>query len=82
MLERLDVVALAPLIVVVDLLAAFGLLVGLLSPPVGVAAAAGTVVSMVAALVLHARAHDDNVAPALAVLLLAGAALVLRLVTA
>lgn len=61
---------------------AAGLVVGLVWPPVGVAAAAGVAAYFVGAVVFHIRAGDTRNLPVPSVLLaLAVAALVLRLAT-
>jgi DoxX-like family len=61
---------------------ALGLLVGLIGvPPIGTAAAVGLVLFFVCAIVTHLRAGDYSIGPAAAFLLLAVAALVLRLVS-
>jgi hypothetical protein len=62
--------------------AALGLVVGLIGVPlVGTAAAIGLVLYFVGAIVTHLRARDYSIGPAAAFLLLAVAALVLRLVS-
>jgi hypothetical protein len=61
---------------------ALGLLVGLIGvPPIGTAAAIGLVLFFVGAIITHLRARDYSIGPAAAFLLLAVAALVLRLVS-
>jgi hypothetical protein len=57
---------------------ALGLLVGILVPLIGMAAASGLVLFFVGAIVIHLRAHDYSFGLALVFLLLAIAALVLR----
>ena len=60
--------------------AAIGLLLGLIGAPlVGTAAAIGLVLYFVGAIITHLRARDHSIGPAAAFLLLAAAALVLRL---
>jgi hypothetical protein len=60
--------------------AAIGLLLGLVGVPlVGTAAAIGLVLYFVGAIITHLRARDHSIGPAAAFLLLAVAALVLRL---
>src|SRR5262245_35329760 len=62
---------------------AMGLLVGILWPPLGVAAGVGLVLYFVGAVVSHLRAGDvKGVSPALFMLTLVAAALVLRILTA
>ncbi len=58
---------------------ALGLLVGLGVPLIGTAAAIGLILFFVAAIITHLRAHDRSFGLAAAFLLLAVAALVLRL---
>jgi flagellar biosynthesis protein FliQ len=58
---------------------ALGLLIGIAVPSIGVAAAIGLVVFFIGAIITHARAHDYSFGPAMVFLLLAVAALVLRL---
>ena len=59
---------------------AIGLLLGLVGAPlVGTAAAIGLVLYFVGAIITHLRARDHSIGPAAAFLLLAVAALVLRL---
>lgn len=58
---------------------AIGLLVGLLVPPVGTAAAAGLVLFFVAAVVVHLRVGDYSMGLAIVFLSLAIVALALRL---
>jgi DoxX-like family len=57
---------------------AIGLLVGIVVPLIGMAAASGLVLFFVGAIVIHLRAHDYSFGLALVFLLLAIAALVLR----
>ena len=59
---------------------AIGLLVGIAVPQIGIAAAAGLVLFFIAAIITHLRAHDYSFGLAVVFLLLAVAALVLRLV--
>ena len=68
-----------PLIAGAQLCGALGLLVGLAAPPLGIAAAIGIVLLFLGALIVHARARNANVVPALVMLALAMAALSLRL---
>ena len=58
---------------------AVGLLVGIGVPPIGVAAAIGLILFFIAAITTHLRARDYSFGLAGVFLLLAGAALVLRL---
>lgn len=58
---------------------ALGLLVGIGAPPIGTAAAVGLTLFYVGAIVTHLRAREYTIGPAAAYLLLAVAALVLRL---
>jgi hypothetical protein len=60
---------------------AVGLLVGIAVPLLGIAAATGLVLFFVGAIVTHLRAHDYSFSLAIVFLLLAVAALVLRLVS-
>ncbi len=59
---------------------AIGLPVGIAVPQIGIAAAVGLVLFFVAAIITHLRAHDYSFGLAVVFLLLAVAALVLRLV--
>ena len=61
---------------------AVGLLVGIGVPPIGVAAAIGLILFFIAAITTHLRAGDYSFGLAVVFLLLAGAALVLRLASA
>lgn len=61
---------------------AVGLLVGVVAPPIGAAAAAGLVLFFVAAVATHLRAGDSSFGLAAFFLLLALAALLLRVATA
>jgi hypothetical protein len=61
---------------------ALGLLVGIVVPSVGIAAASGLILFFVAAIITHLRVRDDSFGLAAVFLLLAVAALVLRLATA
>ncbi len=61
---------------------AVGLLVGLAVPFIGAAAAVGVVLFFIGAVVVHVRAKDKEFAPAVVLMLLAAAALVLRLISA
>jgi hypothetical protein len=60
---------------------ALGLLVGIAIPLIGIAAASGLVLFFMGAIVTHLRAHDYSFGLAVVFLLLAIAALVLRLVS-
>jgi hypothetical protein len=60
---------------------ALGLLVGIAIPLIGIAAASGLVLFFIGAIVTHLRAHDYSFGLAVVFLLLAIAALVLRLVS-
>src|SRR6266568_2840277 len=57
---------------------ALGLLIGISVPLIGIAAASGLILFFVAAIVTHLRAHDHSFGLAVVFLLLALAALVLR----
>ncbi|HEU0115996.1 MAG TPA: DoxX family protein [Thermomicrobiales bacterium] len=61
---------------------ALGLLVGIVLPPIGIAAGVGLVLFFIGAIVTHLRVHCYAFAFPLAFLTLAAAALALRLVTA
>jgi DoxX-like family len=61
---------------------AVGLLVGIAVPVIGVAAAIGLVLFFIGAIITHLRAGDYSFGLAVVFLLLAGAALVLRLASA
>jgi hypothetical protein len=58
---------------------ALGLLVGVVVPPIGIAAAAGLVLFFVGAIITHLRARFYSLTLSISVLTLAVAALVLRL---
>ena len=58
---------------------ALGLLVGIVVPVIGTAAAVGLTLFFVGAIITHLRAHDYSFGLAIVFLLLATAALVLRL---
>ena len=60
---------------------ALGLLIGIGVPAVGIAAAAGLVLFFIAAIITHLRGHDYSFGLAIVFLLLAIAALGVRLVT-
>ena len=60
-------------------LGALGLLVGICVPVIGVAAALGLILFFVGAIITHLRGRDYSLGPAMAFLLLAVAALVMRL---
>jgi hypothetical protein len=60
---------------------ALGLLVGIVVPPIGIAAAVGLTLFFVGAIVTHLRAHFYAFATPVSFLTLAVAALVLRLAT-
>ena|SRR5437868_15500135 len=64
---------------IVKVAGAVGLLAGITVPLVGMAAASGLVLFFVGALVVHLRAHDYSLGPAIVFLLLAIGALALRL---
>lgn len=66
---------------VLEIAGALGLLAGLAWWPLGAAAAIGVSLYFLGALGFHVRARDTGFAPALAFLLMAVAALVLRLAT-
>jgi hypothetical protein len=61
---------------------ALGLLAGIAVQPVGVAAAIGLTLFFITAIVIHIRAHDYSLGPAILFLSLAISALALRLATA
>ena len=58
---------------------ALGLLVGIGVPVIGIAAAVGLMLFFVGAIITHLRGRDYSLGPAMLFLLLAAAALVLRL---
>ena len=60
---------------------ALGLLIGIGVPAVGIAAAAGLVLFFIAAIIIHLRGHDHSFGLAIVFLLLAIAALGLRVVS-
>lgn len=67
-----------PQLAALEVAGAVGLLVGFAVPVVGIAAAVGVVLYFVGAVVAHLRVGDRAVGPALFVLVLAVAVLVLR----
>jgi hypothetical protein len=58
---------------------ALGLLIGIAVPLIGTAAAIGLILFFIGAIFTHLRAHDHSLGPAIVFLVLAVAALVLRL---
>lgn len=66
---------------VLKILGAIGLVVGLWVAPIGIAAAIGVALYFVGAIVFHVRAEEYSMAPPVALLVLAIAALVLRSAT-
>jgi hypothetical protein len=60
---------------------ALGLVIGIGVPAVGIAAAAGLVLFFIAAIIIHLRGHDHSFGLAIVFLLLAIAALGLRVVS-
>lgn len=72
---------LLPLLATAEIAGALGLLAGLVWWPLGVAAAIGVVLYFVGAIGSHLRAGDRQIVPPLALMLFAGAALTLRLLT-
>jgi len=65
-----------------ELLAALGLIIGIWWIPLAIAAAIGTVIYFIGAIVAHLRKRDRGVAPAAVLLLLAIATLVLLILSA
>ena len=61
---------------------ALGLLIGIVVPPIGIAAAVGLVLFFIGAVLTHLRVGDYALAPAVTFLALAVAALALRLAAA
>jgi hypothetical protein len=71
-----------PLLAACEFADALGLLVGIRWPPLGVAAGIGLVLYFMGAIVSHLRVGDDNgIGPAAFMLVLAAAALAMRLLT-
>jgi hypothetical protein len=70
-----------PLLAIPETVGALGLVGGLFWWPIGVAAAIGIIIYFVLAVSAHVRVHDKNFAPAAFLLVLAIAALVLRIAT-
>ena len=69
-----------PLLATAEIAGALGLLVGIFFAPLGIAAAIGTILYFVGAIIFHVRASDLKGLPAPAVMLLLGAlALIFRL---
>ena len=64
-----------------ELAGAAGLLAGLSWWPIGVAAAIGVILYFAGAVISHVRVHDKHIQPAAVLLLIAVAALILRLIT-
>jgi uncharacterized membrane protein YphA (DoxX/SURF4 family) len=82
-MTKLNVPAtLVPKLAVLEIAGAVGLLVGLAVPALGAAAAIGVILYFVGAITYHVRAHDKELAAPAVLMLVAVAALVLRLATA
>jgi hypothetical protein len=64
-----------------EIAGAVGLIAGLWIPALGVAAGIGIVLYFVGAVIAHVRAHDTQLAPPISLLLAAGAAVVLRILS-
>ncbi|MEU3186883.1 DoxX family protein [Streptomyces sp. NPDC006923] len=71
-----------PRLATLKALGALGLLAGLWITPIGVAAAIGVILYFIGAAIFHLRAKDYAIAPVVIILLVAVAALVLRLASA
>jgi len=72
------------MLAVLELAGAVGLLIGLAWAPLGIAAAIGVILYFIGALIGHVRAHDTgpgSITPPAVILLVAVAALVLRVAT-
>lgn len=70
-----------PRLAAAEIAGGIGLLVGLKVAPLGIAAAIGLIAYFFGAVATHLRAKDKNFAPPAALLVLAVAALVLRIAT-
>lgn len=82
-MTKLNVPAtLVPKLALLEIAGAVGLLVGLAVPALGAAAAIGVILYFAGAIVYHVRAKDKALAPPAVLMLVAVAALVLRLATA
>ncbi len=68
-----------PMLGILKAAGAVGLLVGFRLPLIGTAAAIGLIVFFLSAIITHLRARDSSFGAAVVFLMLAGAALVLRL---
>ncbi|HEY2762904.1 MAG TPA: DoxX family protein [Pseudonocardiaceae bacterium] len=68
-----------PYLATCEVAGAVGLLAGIVVPPLGIAAAIGVILYFAGAVYFHLRAHDKAVAPPLVILIIAVAALVLRI---
>lgn len=71
-----------PLLATAEIAGALGLLAGLVWWPLGVAAAIGVVLYFLGAIVFHLLAGDRKIVSPLVLMVVAGAALALRLLTA
>jgi len=69
------------LLAAAEIAGAIGLVVGLFWWPIGVAAASGVILYFIGAIVAHVHANDKNFGAALIVLLVAVAALAMRVLT-
>jgi hypothetical protein len=69
------------MLAVLEIAGAAGLIAGLFWAPIGIAAAIGVVLYFIAAIGAHLRKHDPGFMPPTGILVVAAAALVLRLVT-
>ena len=68
-----------PYLATCEIAGAVGLLAGIAVPALGIAAAIGVILYFIGALYFHLRAHDKAIAPPSVILIIAVAALVLRI---
>jgi len=77
-LEKVGAARIAPVLAVLEIAGAVGLIAGLLWWPLGVAAAIGTALYFLGAVIAHVRVGDRQVAPAVVLMLVSVAIIVLR----
>ncbi|MER7894096.1 DoxX family protein [Micromonospora sp. NPDC094482] len=81
-LERVGALKIAPILAVLELAGALGLLVGLLWWPIGIAAGVGLVLYFLGAVGAHLRVGDRMILPPAILMLVSLAAVALRLASA
>jgi len=70
-----------PILAMLEIAGAVGVIIGLWVAPLGIAAGIGLVLYFIGATVSHVRVHDNEYQPPAVLALLAAAAVVLRIVT-